>query len=54
MIERGDWDGIQGMLDHLAEKARGMHNFVWGCGCVSYTTPEANVLRFKSLCADRA
>ncbi len=54
MIERGDWDGIRRMTDHLFEKARGMPNFVWGCGCVSYTTPESNVLRFKSLCAERA
>lgn len=42
------------MLGHLFEKARGMHNFVWGCGCVSYTTTEDQMLRFKSLCADRA
>lgn len=54
MIERGDWDGIRRMLDHLSEKARGMHNFVWGCGCVSHTTSEENMLRFKALCAERA
>lgn len=53
MIERDDWDGIRRMLDHLFEKARGMHNFVWGCGCVSYTTSKEQVLRFKSLCADK-
>ena len=53
MIERGDWDGIERMLDSLAEKSQGMHNFVWGCGCVSYTTPAEHVLRFKSLCAQR-
>ena len=54
MIERGDWDGIEGMLDHLAGKSRGMHNFVWGCGCVSSATPVEHLLQFKSLCADRA
>jgi len=52
MIERGDWDGVQRMLDRLAEKSRGMHNFVWGCGCVSCATPAEHLLRFKSLCAD--
>jgi len=51
MIERGDWDGLQGMVDQLAEKSEGMHNFVWGCGCVSYNTPEKHLLRFKSMCA---
>lgn len=50
MIERGDWDGLERMLEQLAGKARGMYNFVWGCGCVSYTTPEEHLLRFKSLC----
>ena len=51
MIERGDWDGIQRMLDHLANKSQGMHNFVWGCGCVSAATPAEHLLHFKSLCA---
>ncbi len=53
MIERGDWDGLERMLDHLAEKSQGMHNFVWGCGCVSYATPPEHLLRFKALCAER-
>jgi len=52
MIERGDWEGLQRMLEQLAEKSQGMHNFVWGCGCVSYNTPVEHVLHFKSLCAD--
>ena len=30
MIERGDWDGLQRMLDQLAEKSQGMHNFRLG------------------------
>lgn len=51
MIERGDWEGLEGMLEQLAKKSQGMHNFVWGCGCVSYNTPAENVLRFKSLCS---
>lgn len=51
MIERGDWDGVQRMLDHLTEKSEGMHNFVWGCGCVSCATPAEHLLRFKSMCA---
>ena len=53
MIERGDWEGLEGMLDQLAEKSSGMHNFVWGCGCVSYNTPSEHLLRFKSLCEER-
>jgi len=52
MIERGDWDGLRQMIDQLAEKSHGMHNFVWGCGCVSYNTPEDHLLHFKTLCAD--
>ncbi len=51
MIERGDWDGLQRMIEQLAEKSEGMHNFVWGCGCVSYDTPAEHLLHFKSLCA---
>lgn len=51
MIERGDWEGLQRMLEQLAEKSQGMNNFVWGCGCVSYNTPEEHLLHFKSLCA---
>ena len=34
----------------LAEKARGMANFVWGCGCVPYDTPVEHVRRFKQMC----
>ncbi|MCP4641088.1 MAG: hypothetical protein GY851_11670 [bacterium] len=51
MIERGDWAGLERMLEQLSEKSEGMHNFVWGCGCVSYNTPAEHVLQFKSLCA---
>ena len=36
----------------LDRKARGMKNFVWGCGCVSYNTPREHVLRFKDMCLD--
>ncbi len=50
MIERGDWAGLERMLEQLAEKSQGMHNFVWGCGCVSYGTTRENLLHFKSLC----
>lgn len=49
-IEAGDWDHIGQAVATLAEKARGMPNFVWGCGCVSYHTPPESVLRFKELC----
>ncbi len=51
MIEWGDWEGLERMLEQLAEKSQGMHNFVWGCGCVSYNTPEEHLHHFKSLCA---
>ncbi|MBN2307963.1 MAG: hypothetical protein JXR94_03270 [Candidatus Hydrogenedentes bacterium] len=51
LIERGDWEALARMVDALAEKAQGMNNFVWGCGCVSYHTPQDNLLRFKELCA---
>jgi len=51
MIERGDWEGLRPVLDQLAERAQGMHNFVWGCGCVSYNTPGEHLQHFKSLCA---
>jgi uroporphyrinogen-III decarboxylase len=51
MIERGDWEGLRRMLEQLGEKSQGMHNFVWGCGCVSYNTTAEHLLRFKSLCA---
>ena len=50
LIERGDWDTLERSIRTLAEKARGMHNFVWGCGCVSFDTPPEHLLRFKDLC----
>ena len=49
-IEAGDWDHISHAVATLAEKAAGMANFVWGCGCVSYHTPRESVLKFKDLC----
>jgi len=49
-IEAGDWDHIGRAVATLAEKACGMRNFVWGCGCVSYHTPPESVLKFKDLC----
>ncbi len=49
-IEAGDWDHIGHAVDTLARKGRGLPNFVWGCGCVSYHTPPESVLRFKDLC----
>lgn len=52
MIERGDWDLLRKRLELMAENAQGMHNFVWGCGCVSCATPAEHLLRFKHLCAD--
>jgi uroporphyrinogen decarboxylase len=50
LIERGDWDDLSRAVATLARKARGMRNFLWGCGCVSYHTPSDHVLRFKDLC----
>ena len=50
LIERGEWDTLEQSVSTLAEKARGMQNFVWGCGCVSFDTPPENLLRFKDLC----
>ena len=49
MIERGQWDKLEAMIDKLAEKAAGMTRFVWGCGCVSYDTPPESLLQFKQL-----
>ena len=49
MIERADWEGLDKMLNGLAEKAQGMARFVWGCGCVSYDTPPAYLMRFKEM-----
>ncbi len=50
IIERGDWEKLSKAVGTLAEKARGMINFVWGCGCVSYNTPSEHLLRFKRMC----
>ncbi len=50
LIEREDWDTLQDSIDELARKSRDMHKFVWGCGCVTYDTPAANLLRFKDMC----
>lgn len=50
LIERADWERVKEQAARLAEKARGMRNFVWGCGAVSFnTTPEA-LLMFKEIC----
>jgi len=50
LIEREDWDTLQESVDLLARKSRGMNNFVWGCGCVTYNTAAENLLRFKDAC----
>ena len=50
LIERGDWDKLAETIDKLSEKSRGMNNFVWGCGCVTYNTSIENLLRFKDMC----
>lgn len=50
MIERGDWDGIETMVKQLREKSQGLHNFVWGCGCVSYDTSAKHLLCFRDVC----
>lgn len=50
MIERGDWDGIETMVTQLRDKSQGMHNFVWGCGCVSYATSKQYLNRFREIC----
>ena len=54
MIERAEWDGVERALAVLAEKSRGMARFVWGCGCVSYSTSPADVLHFRTLCLKQA
>ncbi|MCY3018991.1 MAG: hypothetical protein NTW87_08185 [Planctomycetota bacterium] len=51
LIERADWPRIEEVVATLAAKARGMRNFVWGCGAVSYNTAPADLLRFKKVCA---
>ena len=48
--ERGAWLELAPAITTLARKARGMSNFLWGCGCVPYHTPPEHVLRFKDLC----
>jgi len=50
LIEREDWDALQESIDQLARKSRGMDNFVWGCGCVTYDTSAESLLRFKDMC----
>lgn len=50
MIERGDWENLDPAIKKLAEKSRGMNNFVWGCGCVSFNTSQENLLQFKKYC----
>lgn len=49
-IERGDWAGLAGPIKALAQKSRGMNNYVWGCGCVPLDTPREHLLRFKEMC----
>lgn len=51
-IERGDWELIGSSIEKLAEKSKGMKNFVWGCGAVSYNTSVENLLKFKELCVN--
>jgi uroporphyrinogen decarboxylase len=50
IIERGEWETLDSTIRRLADNARGMFNFVWGCGCVSFTTTKENLLRFKDAC----
>ena len=52
LIEKGDWGALEEAIGTLSEKAEGMNNFVWGCGCVPYDATPENVLRFKELCLD--
>jgi len=49
-IERGDWEAIGTAIETLGRKARGMPNFLWGCGCVPYDTTIDQVMEFKRLC----
>ena len=49
-IERGDWPTLSRAIGTLASKAKGMRNFLWGCGCVPYHTPREHVLRLKEMC----
>ena len=50
MIEREQWDGVRKSVEGLAEKKKGMYNFVWGCGCVSLNTRGETLLKFKEMC----
>lgn len=52
LIERRDWDTLGESINKLAEKSRDMHNFVWGCGCVTYDTPVEDLLKFRQMCLD--
>lgn len=52
MIERAQWDGIEKSVKMLAAKKKGMKNFVWGCGAVSYDTTVETLLKFKQMCLD--
>jgi uroporphyrinogen decarboxylase len=49
-IERGDWAALEGPIRTLAQKSKGMNNYVWGCGCVPLDTPREYLLRFKEMC----
>lgn len=51
LIEKADWPRIEEQAAKLATKARGMNNFVWGCGAVSYGTKPEDLLRFREICA---
>ena len=52
LIEREEWHALQQSIDELARKSRGLHQFAWGCGCVTYNTTAESVLRFKQMCLD--
>jgi uroporphyrinogen decarboxylase len=51
-IERRQWDLLEPAIEALATKSRGLNNFVWGCGAVSYETTPESLLQFKQMCAD--
>jgi uroporphyrinogen decarboxylase len=52
MIEREQWDGVGKAVQALAGKKKGMTNFVWGCGAVSFDTTIEALLRFKQMCLE--
>jgi uroporphyrinogen decarboxylase len=52
LIERADWPKIEEVVARLAAKAKGMRNFVWGCGAVSYNTAPDDLLCFKRVCEE--